>query len=245
MSKQHFELVKKQLEYVKALLDANLLPENVGMRIQEQITIQFLKSVDSSNEPLYDQETVTVWSERSDAKMLSKSGPFRVFICYAHKDNESSDSNKRWLDRFLEHLQPLVLQGQVCAWSDRDIEIGDEWHDKIQMTLKNAKAAVLLVSLAFLASKYIRNSEVPLLLKNARDKGVIIVSIILRPCLLHETKFKYPDPMTGPDEFSLSSLQAANSPDKPLNGLTESEQDQVLLSVAQRLCQIVEHDLET
>lgn len=40
---------------------------------------------------------------------------FTVFISYAHSDNENADASKRWLNRLLEHLQPLVLQDKVSA----------------------------------------------------------------------------------------------------------------------------------
>ncbi len=163
----------------------------------------------------------------------------RIFICYAHKDNESDDPSKRWLDRLLEQLEPLNLQKQALIWSDQRLELGEEWHQEIQNTLGQVRAAILLVSPSFLASKYIRNSEVPVLLKNAKDKGVVIIPIILRSCLFKETKFKYPDPQKGQKELSLSVFQAAGSPTKPLNGLPEHEQDKVLLSVAQRLLKIV------
>ena len=171
--------------------------------------------------------------------MLSQESKPHIFICYAHKDNESADPSQRWLDRLLEQLEPLNLQEQAEIWSDKKLEIGDEWHDLIQTTLQQVKAAVLLVSPAFLASKYIRNSEVPILLKHAKDRGVKILPIILRSCLFYETTFKYPDPKNGPEELSLSKLQVANSPTKPLNSMAEHEQDQVLLSVAQRLLKIV------
>lgn len=157
-----------------------------------------------------------------------------IFIIYAHVDNESSDASKRWLDRLLEHLEPLRAQGQVNAWSDQEIEMGDDWHPRIQSSLDQAKAAVLLVSPAFLASKYIRNHELPVLLKNVQDQGVLVLPVILRSCLFAEAKFKYPDPATGPQELSLSMFQSANPPDKPLNSLSEHEQDRVLVSVAQR-----------
>ncbi len=124
--------------------------------------------------------------------------PPQIFICYAHKDNENPDASKRWLDRLLEHLAPLELQGQADIWSDKEIELGAEWHDKIQTTLQQVKAAVLLVSPSFLASKYIRNSELPVLLKNAKDKGVVILPILLRQCLWRETQFRFPDPKEGP-----------------------------------------------
>lgn len=166
--------------------------------------------------------------------------PASVFISYAHTDNESSDPSKRWLDRLLEHLEPLNFQEQVHTWSDKDIEIGADWQSSIQLSLEKARAAVLLISPAFLGSQYIRNSELPVLLKNAKDKGLTIIPIILRPSLFKETLFKYPDPHLGPEEISLASLQSANSPTSPLNSLEEHEQDKVLLSVAQRLLKIIQ-----
>lgn len=161
-----------------------------------------------------------------------------VFICYAHQDNESSDPSKRWLDRLRIHLEPLSQQKLVDAWSDKRIEAGEDWHEKIQTALQTVKAAVLLISPHFLASQYIRNSELPVLLKQAKDNGLIIIPLILRPSLFEQTTFKYPDPSTGPYELSLASLQGANPPTSPLNNLSEYEQDQVLVSVAQRLFRI-------
>jgi hypothetical protein len=161
-----------------------------------------------------------------------------IFISYAHKDNENSDPAKRWLDRLREHLGPLVQQGQIALCSDQDIELGDDWRAHIEKHLNGAKAAVLLVSPAFLNSEYIRNSELPVLLCKAKQEGVKIIPIILRPCFFVETKFKYPDPQTGPEEFTLSSLQAAGSPSKTLSEMSEGEQDRALLKVAQTLAKL-------
>jgi hypothetical protein len=155
-----------------------------------------------------------------------------IFISYAHGDNESPDPAKRWLDRLREQLEPLVRQGQIVVSSDQDIQLGDNWHADIQQQLSGAHAAILLVSPAFLASQYIRNSELPVLLRNAQFQGLKIIPIILRPCLFMESSFKYPDPQTGPQEVSLASLQAAGSPRKALSEMNEGEQDRVLLGVA-------------
>jgi hypothetical protein len=168
------------------------------------------------------------------------SDDFTVFVCYAHADNESTDPGKRWLNRLLEQLQPLVLQDKVRAWSDTEIEIGEHWDKSIKAQLPVAKVAVLLVSPAFLASKYIRNSELPVLLMNAMNEGLTVLPVILRSCLFAETKFKYPDPASGPQELSLSIFQAANPPSKPLNSMEEHEQDAVLLSVAQRILRLAQ-----
>jgi hypothetical protein len=169
-------------------------------------------------------------------------GDFTVFISYAHKDNEDSSPSKRWLDRLLEYLQPLVIQNKVSAWSDTQIETGELWHESIQAQLQNAKVAVLLLSPAFLASRYIRNSELPVLLMNAKNRGVVVLPIIVRHCMFSETEFKYPDPVNGPDVLLLSVFQAANPPSKPLNSMEEHEQDRVLLSIAQRILRIAQQN---
>lgn len=162
----------------------------------------------------------------------------QIFICYAHEDNDSTEPSKRWLDRLLKHLAPLELQGQVDIWSDKQIELGEDWHERIQATLQEVKVAILLVSPSFLASRYIRNSELPVLLKNAKEKGVVILPILLRQCFWKETIFMYPDPRNGPERLSLSTIQVPTT--NPLNSLREDQQDEVLYQVTQRIYQIVQ-----
>lgn len=175
--------------------------------------------------------------------MTFPDSPRPVFISYAHEDNENLDPTKRWLDRLKQHLEPLVQQDSLTVYSDQDIGLGGDWHDHIQTHLNGARVAVLLVSTAFLASKYIRNNELPVLLRNAKTRGVKIIPVILRPCLFEETKFKYPDPKSGPEEFTLASLQAAGSPEKALSEMTEGEQDRILLSVAKTLIKLTQNPM--
>lgn len=165
------------------------------------------------------------------------SDDFSVFLSYAHSDNENSDPSKRWLDRLLEYLG--AIKNRINFWSDTDIEIGQQWDKSIQRQLRNANVAVLLISPAFLSSKYIRNSELPVLLMNAMNKGTTVLPVILRHSLFAETTFKYPDPVQGPNELSLSVFQTANPPENPLNSMQEDKQDEVLKSVAQRILELV------
>ena len=171
--------------------------------------------------------------------MAESNIPRPIFVSYAHKDNESSEPSKRWLDRFKEFLEPLEQQDELTICSDEDIDLGDDWHAHIQKHLNGARAAVLLVSPAFLASRYVRSSELPVLLRNAKENNVRIIPIILRPCLFAETEYKYPDTRTGPERFTLASIQAAGSPNKALSEMTEAEQDRTLLQVARALRKLV------
>ena len=84
-----------------------------------------------------------------------------------------------------------------------------------------------------------RNLPLSVLLRNAKENNVRIIPIILRPCLFAETEYKYPDPRTGPERFTLASIQAAGSPDKALSEMTEAEQDRTLLQVARALRKLV------
>jgi tetratricopeptide (TPR) repeat protein len=166
------------------------------------------------------------------------SDDFTVFISYAHSDNENSDHEQRWLDRLLEYLQPFVIQQRIRVWADPEIEVGDQWERSVEAQVLNADAAVLLISPAFLGSKYIRNSELPVLLMNAKNQGTTVLPIILRHSPFAETTFKYPDPVLGPNELSLSIFQSANPPDEPLNAIEKHKQDKILLSVAQRISEL-------
>ncbi|MBW4583066.1 MAG: toll/interleukin-1 receptor domain-containing protein [Tildeniella nuda ZEHNDER 1965/U140] len=166
----------------------------------------------------------------------------QIFICYAHQDNESTDPDKRWLDRLLVYLRPLEQQGELQLWSDQQLEIGDTWDREIKDQLHHVKAAVLLVSQALLGSKYVKNTELPVLLKRAQDDGVRIVSIVVRDCQIDTIRFKYPDPQTGPEALSLSVFQTANPPSKPLNSLTEHEQDKIFRRVADYLWHLVQSE---
>jgi len=155
-----------------------------------------------------------------------------VIVCYAHDDNSAANPQLRWLDRLLEFVEPLKRNGDLATWSDEEIRPGESWHPLIQRELYAAKIAVLLVSPAFLASDYIAHSEVPVVLKLARDRGLKILPVIISPCLFEETRFKFPDWKTGPDELLRGSLQSINPPSRTLIEMNEGEQNRVFLSVA-------------
>ena len=143
-----------------------------------------------------------------------------IFIFYTDKDNENIDSNKRWLDRLLVHITPLNLQDKVSIWSVQEMAISKTWLQEIQV-------AVLLISPEFLASKYICNNEFTVIIKSVSERGAMILPIILRSCLLHKTPLNF--------------LHDVNTLNQPLNSIPEHEQDQVFLSVAERLLKIFDY----
>lgn len=138
-----------------------------------------------------------------------------VFISYSHAD-------RRWFNRLLQHLQPLVRDGYISVFSDQSIKIGADWQIEIRAALNAASIAVLIVSADFLASKFIVNEELPRLLAGAEDKGTTIMSVIVAPCLFELMP-------------SLSRFQAANPPSNPLSAMRVSEAEEILASLAREI----------
>ena len=87
----------------------------------------------------------------------------RVFISYSHQDEE-------FLQAFRVHLKLWEDRKLLDIWSDRDIETSQDWHQTIQDVIRETAVAVLLISPYFLASDYIRQQELPDLLR-AREEG--------------------------------------------------------------------------
>ncbi len=148
-----------------------------------------------------------------------------VFVSYAHED-------EIYLKRLLTHLEPLRMQDQVCAWSDKDLEPGSKWETGINNSIANAKVILLLISKHYLASDFIRKSELPSLLANVNRP---IIPVLLSPCLYDLAIFKYPDPEYGPEKFDLASIQFFNNPEKPLSEQRENKQDVEFVKLAKKL----------
>ena len=158
---------------------------------------------------------------------MNKNPRLPVFLSYAHEDGE-------FLERLLTHLEVFRMQDQVCAWSDTEIKPGEDWASRIEFSIGNARAAVLLISRHFLASKFIRQSELPRLLERRRG-DLLILPLIVRPCAYDLAEFPFPAASDGAGVFHLSEIQSVNPGNVPLTKLTESEQDEVFDTLARQL----------
>lgn len=128
----------------------------------------------------------------------------RVFVSYSHTDRE-------WLDRFSLHAAVLERRGLVDLWSDTRIGAGTAWEEEIERALTAAKVAVLLVSPAFLGSKFIWQNEMPRIVAHS-EQGMNALPLIIRPCA-----WKL--------EEDLARLQARPADGRPLSLGSESQVD--------------------
>jgi hypothetical protein len=142
---------------------------------------------------------------------VSQLSPNDVFISYSHKD-------KRFLQELRIHLAPYVRSGAVNAWDDTMIPPGAKCYEELTNALQSAKIAILLVSPEFLASDFIARKEIPPLLKSAEQKGLKILSVILRPCAFSYTE--------------LAQFQTVNAPSNLLSSMKPVERDKVWARVA-------------
>jgi hypothetical protein len=101
-------------------------------------------------------------------------------VCYSHFD-------RKWLEAFQRVLKPLVRERVIDLWTDTRIEAGQRWRDEIGKSLKRAKVAVLLVSQDFLASDFIAQEELPLLLKHAVGDGLKIIWVAISASVYQDT----------------------------------------------------------
>lgn len=133
----------------------------------------------------------------------------KVFISYSHKDDT-------WLKRLHVHLKPLERSGVLDRWDDTRIGAGTDWREEILAALARARIAVLLVSANFLASDFIDQEELPILLHHAESGGAQILPVLVSPCML---------------PAHLSRFQAINRPERTLSEMTEAEQDRVWMQL--------------
>jgi hypothetical protein len=98
-----------------------------------------------------------------------------VFISYAHEDAE-------WKDRLVTFLRVIEKHGAIHTWDDGRLRPGDSWRTDITAAMKRATIAVLLLSPDFLASRFIRDEELPLLLKRRDKEGIVVLPVVVRPC---------------------------------------------------------------
>ena len=137
-----------------------------------------------------------------------------VFISYAHGDIG-------WLQRFNTMLKPLVRDGRITPWSDRDISASHLWREEIDRSLRMARSGLLLVSPKFLASDFIMKHEVPYLLRAHEEGRTRIVFAVLSECFWDQTPLK--------------NIQAAHDTGKPLDGFTKSKRNRAIKSICQKL----------
>jgi len=139
-----------------------------------------------------------------------------VFISYSHKD-------EAWKEQLATHLKALEIEGFYQSWDDGKIEPGSDWRMEIETALNEARVVVMLISADYLASKFITEVEVPLILKRRREGGVTVLPVLVRPCTWEKIQW-------------LSAIQFMHWGGKALSEIQPHEIERALAEVAQTVC---------
>lgn len=110
--------------------------------------------------------------------MINSTNKINLFISYSHDDEP-------YFKVFCEGLKKVIKNAEHFEWSiwdDTKIHIGDFWDDTIQNNIQECNVALLLVSIGFMSSKYIREKEFNEFTKRYSAKGILIVPIMFKPC---------------------------------------------------------------
>jgi hypothetical protein len=153
----------------------------------------------------------------------SKSHIPKIFISYSHKD-------EKYKDELVKMLRPLEDQRILEIWQDREIQPGEEWSKSIKNAMNTCDIALLLISVDFLASRFILEEEIPTLLRRRLRDGLRVVPIIIRPCLWQSVPV-------------LAELQALPKDGKPIVSFASAgaRRDRVWTEVALAIKSISEH----
>jgi hypothetical protein len=148
-------------------------------------------------------------------------GALKVFISYSHK-------YLKMQEKFLDHLAPLVDDGLVEIWGDRNIEAGGNWEGEINKEIDSADIILLLVSAPFLRSRYCRKELLRAIELRGAGKSLPI-PIILRDCDWHSV-FNRP-------EYKAQALPRDN---RAVAGGSWINQDAAFATIAKELRGLIE-----
>lgn len=130
------------------------------------------------------------------------------------------DADRTWAERIKNCLVPLERQGLLTVWDESKIIPGTAWKEEMARAISGARVAVVVLSPDYLASDFVHDEEMPLLLATAAKHGTLVVSVVVRPCLLAAAG-------------KLSRWKPFNRPERPLSALSKSEQELELVRLGE------------
>lgn len=104
--------------------------------------------------------------------MTAGGKPRQIFVSYAHADCVS-------MTKSLVFLTHIAKTFAIPIWNDRRLHAGTYWDAAIENAVLASDVFVLLVSPYFFASNYIYDTELPLIIRQHKDRNALLLPIIL------------------------------------------------------------------
>ena len=100
----------------------------------------------------------------------------KIFISYSKED-------LKLVDKFIDHLAALKLDGKVEEWYCTELSAGSDWHHEIQAQFDASDIVCFMVSPNFMKTKYIHEHEIKRAFERIeKDDNFKIVPIVLDFC---------------------------------------------------------------
>ncbi len=102
----------------------------------------------------------------------------KIFISYCSADRDLRQIMEQSLKIYLKSTKNKF----DAIWTDKEIQIGDDWNSTIQDALDSSTIGILLVSPMFLGSDYCMADELKKMLDRRKSEGYLIIPILIREC---------------------------------------------------------------
>lgn len=109
---------------------------------------------------------------------MEQNKELKLFISYSHQDNLEPTP---YIEQFKKHITPLKDNGLIGEWYDREILASEDYQHKIDNNLEDADIICLFISANFLSSDNCKK-EKKKALELRKERGVLVIPIILSPC---------------------------------------------------------------
>ena len=160
----------------------------------------------------------------------------KIFVSYCSADVE-------WLTSITDVLTLALGRDSLdIVWDAELLGTGDKWRPRLEQALDQAGFAVLLVTTPFLASQFIRETELPKLLLRSHENPCVVFPIMVSAIDYEDSRVKPVEADAKRWYEELLNLQFANELKKPLAKVSVARQGSELLKMAQRIRARIQRD---
>ncbi len=111
------------------------------------------------------------------APAVERGDAIRVFVSYSHQDAKYLKPGS-----LVDYVSGGLRHERFDFWYDGNLRGGDAWDERIREELSGADVVLVLVSQAFLNSRYISEVEVAEMIQSLGARGLRVYPVLLRKC---------------------------------------------------------------
>lgn len=141
----------------------------------------------------------------------------KLFITYCYPE-------KRWLDRILMAIEPVVEKHRFVIWDERRLRMATA-KAELSEVLASTRVAMMVVSELFLQSEFITRVKLPAVLDRERERGLQICWVLASHCLFQVAGLRQAD--------------AGNGPNAALDGLSTQRREAELAEIARKIARLM------